>query len=308
MNTPAKFDQTALVIFVLQILIWGVNWPIMKIGLEEFSFPPFWFAFFRVSIGMTVLFAILAFMGQITRPDRRDLKIVMIVGFFQMALFLTCVNVGLLYIDAGRSSVLAYTTPLWITPASVLFLGEKLTKTRVIGVVLGLAGVMVLFNPAELDWSDHDALKGNGIMLMGAICWSISILAIRRHTWVKSTLQLSPWQMLVACVPLLIVALSFEDVGQIEWTPLSVTIILFNGVFATAFAFWSSIMVASRLPAVTTSLGFLAIPLCGVLFSNLMLNEPMTLSLTTGMLLIVASVAAVSVPWSRLRRTKPQGS
>ncbi|MFN0299917.1 MAG: EamA family transporter [Burkholderiales bacterium] len=78
--------------------------------------------------------------------------------------------------------VLAYTTPLWVMPAATLFLGERLTPRRVIGVALGLLGLAVLFNPFAFDWSDQSSVVGHGALLLAALCWAASIVHIRGHT------------------------------------------------------------------------------------------------------------------------------
>src|SRR3546814_3100576 len=66
-------------------------------------------------------------------------------------------------VGAGRSAVLAYTTPLWVTPAAIVLLGERPTAFKLLGLALGFAGVAVLFNPLGFDWADPQVLLGNGM-------------------------------------------------------------------------------------------------------------------------------------------------
>src|SRR3546814_12856468 len=114
-------------------------------------------------------------------------------------------------VGAGRSAVLAYTTPLWVTPAAIVLLGERPTAFKLLGLALGFAGVAVLFNPLGFDWADPQVLLGNGMLLAAALAWSVAILHIRAHTWDSSPLQLAPWQMLLAVPPLAILSWLTED-------------------------------------------------------------------------------------------------
>ena len=69
------------------------------------------------------------------------------------------VHWGLQYVPAGRAALLAYSTPIWVVPAAMLFLGERLTGLRVLGLLAGLGGLAVLFNPLSFDWSDGQTVR-----------------------------------------------------------------------------------------------------------------------------------------------------
>src|SRR3546814_13239354 len=84
-----------------------------------------------------------------------------------MGAFLALVNVALLHVGAGRPALLAYTPPLWVTPAAIVLLGERPTAFQLLGLAPGFAGVAVLFVPLGFDWAAHPWLLGN-CMLPGA--------------------------------------------------------------------------------------------------------------------------------------------
>ncbi len=276
------------------ILLWGANWPIMKIGLDYI--PPFWFGAIRLFLGAGILIPILLVTGRLRRPRRPDLPVLISVGLFQMAIFIALVNLGLLYIEAGRSAVLAYTTPLWVTPAAVFLLGERLTRRKTLGLVCGLGGLAVLFNPLGLDWSDRDVVLGNGLILLSALSWAVAIVHIRAHSWASSPLQLAPWQMLLAGVVLAGLAWRFADPGDIRWSGELVAILAYNGLFATAFCMWASVTVTRALPAISSSLGFLGVPVSGVLIATAGLGEKLTATLVGGLVLVMTGMALVNLP------------
>jgi drug/metabolite transporter (DMT)-like permease len=116
--------------------------------------------------------------------------------------------IGLMVIPTGRSVVLAYTTPLWVTPAAALLLRESLTPRRVIGVVVGLIGLVALFNPLTFDWSERGVVWGNLAILAAALLWAASIVHIRAHRWISTPFVLIPWETLLATLLLTPIALA----------------------------------------------------------------------------------------------------
>lgn len=275
------------------VLIWGANWPILKIGLDHAD--PVWFAVLRMVLGIASFAVVLVPTGRLKPPARADWPLVASVGLLQMAAFAALINLALTLVPAGRSAILAYTTPLWVAPGAVLFLGERPTVWRLAGLVLGLAGVAVLFNPAAFDWGDGRAWLGNGMLLAAALAWAASILHVRGHRWRGEPVELAPWQMLVALPPLVALAWVLEGPPRMDASAEFLWVAAYNGPLATAFAFWAAITVNRRLPALTVSLAFLCVPAAGLLFSTWWLGEALTASNLAGLGLISAGIAAVAL-------------
>ncbi len=291
-TTPESSGRNgAYLALLLMIVVWGCNWPIMKIGLEDIG--PLLFAFIRFVSGAVCLFAVLAFRKRLRLPGRADLPVMLSVGLGHMGLFLTLVNIALLYVPAGRSAILSYTTPLWVVPMAVLFLGERLTWRKLLGLAAGLGGLMVLFNPAGFDWSDPDTVTGNGLLLLAALIWAGVIVHVRGHSWSLSPLQLAPWQLLTGAVPVGLLALFFEHDATVTWSPSLIAVLLYNGPLASAFAFWASVHVSRTLPSISASIGFLGVPVVGYLAAAVLLGEAITLTTGGGLALIIAGVAFV---------------
>ena len=286
--------RQAAVLLAAVILLWGANWPVMKVGLE--LIPPLWFAAARVLLGAVCLFALLAARGRIRLPGRADLPVVVSISIFQIGLFLALVTIGLQYVDAGRAAILAYTTPLWVVPIAALILGERPHRAEAGALLLGLAGIGVLFNPQGFDFSDVRAVAGNAMLLAAALSWAVSIVHIRRHTWHMSPLQLMPWQMLIGGAALAIGAMITEPVSDIRWSAELVLVMAYNGPVASAFCFWAYVTVARRLPAITTALASLGVPVIGVLSSAIALGEPLSMTRVGGLSLIASAVALLTFP------------
>jgi drug/metabolite transporter (DMT)-like permease len=285
--------STAALIGAL-VLVWGLNWPAMKLILAYIS--PLWFAALRMAMGTLSLFAVVAFwMGRVRLPARADLPVVFSVGLLQMGGFLALVNLALMAVPAGRSAILAYTTPLWVLPGAIFILGERISLAKTLALLLGLAGVAVMFNPAGFDWSDGKAVAGNAYLLFAAAMWAVAIVHVKGHRWVGSPLTLAPWQMLTGLVPLTAFAWAAEGPPPVPSSAGGTLLLaLYAGPLVTAFPFWAAITATRILPAVTVSLTMLLVPVIGLLSSSLVLHERLSATTVIGLLLIVAGIAAVN--------------
>ncbi|MGE8362774.1 DMT family transporter [Pseudomonas sp.] len=285
-------------LLVLAILVWGANWPVMKSGLEHIG--PLWFAASRFALGGLCLFVVQLGTGTLRVPTRRDLPLVISVGLLQMLTFTVLGTYAMLQVDAGRSAVLAYTTPLWVVPAALLFFGERVSRRQVVGVLLGLAGVIALLNPFSLDWSDTALLKANLMLLLASLAWALCILHLRHSKGDSTAYQLAPWQMLLATVPLLALAGYFEGPFNGDGSRSLWLIALFVGPLATAFCFCAVNAASMWLSSTSMSTAMLGVPVVGLLMSSAFLGETLTADLIIGVLAIVGGIALIS--WSGRKR------
>jgi len=216
-------------LLALAVLLLGTAWPAMKIGLAGAT--PIWFAAGRAILGAVASFLLLPWLGQLRLPARRDLAIVLSVGLFQLTFFFMLANIGLGYLPAGRSAVLAYTTALWLVPLAVL-VGERVPRRRWLGVAVGLLGIVVLADPLAQDWHDSGVLAGSALLLLASLSWALAIFHARRHVWHLTPLQALPWQLLLAAVLLTLFAVLFEPQGRIAPSGGVLLSLIYLGVVA----------------------------------------------------------------------------
>ncbi len=274
---------------VTVVLAWGFTWPVNKVVLATLS--PLWAVTLRSAIATVALFALQAMSGRVTRPPRGDLPVLVSITLLHMIGFNLLASWGLGLVPTGRTVVLAYTTPLWVTPASALLLGEPLTGRRMLGVFMGLAGLVSLFNPLTFDWSDRRIVLGNLAVLLAALLWASSIVHIRAHRWISTPFVLIPWETLLTTVILTPIALATGPPPRVDWSPTFVGLLLYLGIPGTAVAYWAAAMASRHLPAVTTSLGLLATPVVSVVTATVWLGEPLTLTLVLAITLVLGGVA-----------------
>jgi drug/metabolite transporter (DMT)-like permease len=234
-------------------LVWGVHWPVAKIGLRDL--PPFTYGSLRVTTGLAVIIGVLVARRGLRLPARHDIPIVLSVGLGQMAAGIALMNLALPIVSAGRSSILVYTMPLWVGLFQLPALRAGGAGRQVGGLLIGLAGIGLLLNPLAIDWGSPGQLLGSAGLLVSAVLWAATTIHIRHHDWHGSPLDLMPWQLLVALVPLAVVALVSEAGRPINWEPTAVAAVLYSGPLATALAFWLSQSISRSLSPLATTMG-----------------------------------------------------
>ena len=286
--------RTALLLFAIVVVSWGLNWAVTKIIVH--SVAPLWATAIRTAIASLALLVVQLARREFVIPRRGDWPVILAIALLHMVAFSALVAFGLKFAPVGRSIVLGYTTPLWVVPGAALFLREPMTRARLAGTTLGLIGLGAMFNPLAFDWSNQDALLGSALILLAALCWAANILYVRAHKWVSTPFQLTFWQTLLASCVLSTLAMLFDGAPQIAWSTPLATAFFYAGIVGTALAYWAMAVVNRSLPAATTSLGILATPVIGVVVSTLALGEAIDISLLAAMAMILSGIAVGTVP------------
>ncbi|MCW0211321.1 MAG: DMT family transporter [Achromobacter sp.] len=290
MSNAALSRRNALLLLGVVVLAWGFTWVVNKLLLQYMT--PIWAAAARSIAGTAALLALGLVLRRVAWPVKADIPVILSVGLLHMGAFAALVSLGLQYVPAGRSVVLAYTTPLWVIPAAWLFLGESIGRARQAGLALGMLGLIVIFNPLAFDWHNREALAGNGLILLAALCWAANIVYVRAHRWATPPFELAFWQALLASAALSAVAFAAEGAPAVAWSADLCWLLGYAGLFGIAVAYWAAVTVNRALPAGVTSIGLLGVPVFGLLCSAVVLHEPVSASLLAGMALIVTGIAA----------------
>jgi drug/metabolite transporter (DMT)-like permease len=271
-------------VFGASALIWGVNWPIMKVAVGLMA--PLWFATARVAFGCLSAFLFLAVLDRLHWPARADWPIILSVGILQLAGAQMLIHAGLAYLPAGKSAILAYSTPLWVLPGAWAFLGERLTRASKAGLACGMAGLLILVDPMGLlaHW------RGNLLLLLASLAWAAAILHSRAHRWHLQPEHVLPWQLLVGTLVMAPIAYAVAGPVHLSLSQNLSIILLYNGPLATAFAVWGMVNAQKNLPAITSSLVFLIVPVIGLGAATWALGEEPSIAEWLGFFLIILGV------------------
>ena len=292
-GSPVHSRTAALVLLVLLSLTWGVHWVVVKQGLHYM--PPLTYGAFRMLGGLFTMVAILGVQGRIKRPPREDLPIVVSVSLLQIAAGVLIMNFALQAVPAGRSSVLVYAMPLWVALLLWLFFRQKPRRNEFLGLLLGLTGILVLVNPSVINWDVPLELAGTLALVLNGVLWAAVTIHIRRHTWRSTPLELQPWMLLIASVPIVLAALLLEQGREIQWGIPLILALLYSGPLATAFANWASQSITRSMGPIASAMGFLATPVVGLLAGAIFLHESLGLIDLAGFAMVLGGIAAASL-------------
>jgi drug/metabolite transporter (DMT)-like permease len=285
--------QLGFIALIITVFCFGTLWTAAKISIDHV--PPLWFTAGRYAIGAIFIAVVLASQGRFKLPDRADIPIILSVGGIMLGLYSSIFQNALTFIDAGRATILGYTTAIFVTPVAVLFLGERLPRLKLAGLGAAIAGFLILFSPAELDWTDKQVLIGNGLLVLCVILWSAVILHLRVHRQVSDTLSLVPWYLLVSGLVAMISAFIFEGPPVFEVSGTGWALFLYTGIVCSGIGNWGVTTAIMNLPATTSTVGLLGVPVLATIISVVFLGEILTLPLVAGLCLIVGGIAAVSM-------------
>ena len=278
------------------VILLASAWPITKAAIDAGAAPA-WFALGRAEFSALAAFAVLCAFGKVKLPVRADLPALFAVGGLQLAAFFAFTHAAVEFVPAGRTTVLSNVTTIFIVPLSLFVLHETISPRRWAATAIALVGVVVLMGPWAIDWSAPGVLRGHIFLLASAASFGSAIITLRRFPPQSSMMQLLPWCFALAALLLLPMALQHGSMGT--WPSASCWAMAYIGGLAGPLGTWCALQASRALPAMVSSVGFLATPAAGLLFSNLWLGETLGPDLLTGTAMILAGVGLAGWPERR---------
>lgn len=250
---------------------------------------PAMFTALRFTVGAITLLMV-AFFMKLGLPKKRYWKHLFLVGLLQTAAVFLLVMYGLNLVDAGKSSVLLYSMPLWSSILAVPYLKEKLTWKQLTGLFLGMIGLFIILGWDI--WSMQDALVVSGelLIILASVIWAISNIYFRLHLAALPKVQSSAYQMTFGAIALLIFAVIAEWGEPVVINASSLYDVLYSGVIASALCFTVWYLILSKINMVTATIATLLVPVFGLFFSSLLLAEKITLSVVIGAVFIIYGI------------------
>lgn len=287
-----RLPTAGFILLAAVTLFWGANWPGMKIALSEL--PVWWFRSMCLWAGAIGLLAIARLSGASLRMPRAEIGPLLLVSLFAMAGWQVCSAYGVSLMPAGRASIIAFTMPVWSAFLGAVFLKEPITRYKIAGLLLGMAGLGVLIGEDLFVFGV--APLGALFMLAAALTWAIGTVLFKKYRWSAPVSTMVGWQLAAAAVPITLVALLFEpipDLSQLSHQAILALVYVF--ALPMIFCQWAFFKVVSMFPATVASMGTLAVPVVGVYSSAIILGEPVGWHEAAALLLICAALASVLI-------------
>lgn len=294
-DAPAGSTGRALLPVAVLALVWGLNWPILKLGVSEMA--PLTFRSYTLAFAGLGLLAVARASGESIRIPRGLWSLVLLLALFNITGWNGLVLFGLQQMPAGRSAILAYTMPVWATLVSLAVLHEPIGKRKAIGLALGMSGMLLLLGDdlANLERRPFAAM----LILAAAFTWACGTVLLRKHKPSVPQNALTGWMMIVGWVPLALAAPLFDPQWLTQIPSLNRTAwfaILYNVFMAGTIAHWAWFTIARTLPVAVSSLSSLPVPVVGVFAGMLVLGERPGWPEWTALALVLAALVAVMWP------------
>ncbi|SFE48934.1 Threonine/homoserine efflux transporter RhtA [Lentibacillus persicus] len=282
----------AWLLIVMITLIWGYAWVFMKASLNFMG--PFTFSAFRFGTG-TVTLLIAVWLLKSGKPPRSMWKHLVVVGVLQTTIVFTFVMYAMQFVDAGKSSVLLYSMPLWSSIFAVKILGEKITSGKVAGLVVGMAGLITILGWDIFFVQDPAVIFGEMLIIVAAVSWAGANVYYRTRIKRMTQLQVSAYQMLFGTLGIFIATLFAEWGEPVTLNSESLFYILFTGVLASALCFTLWFVLLSVIDMITATLSTLLVPVFGLFFGWVILDEELTASIMTGSVMIIVGIGMAQI-------------
>lgn len=288
-------SRQQLVLLVLLTLVWGINWPVMKVGVT--AFPPLSFRAASMWLGLPVLAAALLVLRVPFRVQRHQWRELLWLAASNMFVWHLCMILALRSLSSGRAAILGYTMPIFSAVIGSLLFATTLAGRAWLGVAAAALGVALLL------WHELTQLAGRptGVVLalVAASTWALGTQMLRRSRLELPTLTITFWMTALTTVVMTMAAALFESTQWQLPNRAATGAILFNAVLIFGFAQAAWFVLARGLPPVASTLSVMMIPVLGVFSGAVWLGERLHWQDGAAVLLMVVAIASVLWPARR---------
>lgn len=272
-------------------LIWGSTWLFIKLGLRDL--PPFTFVGIRFLLASSILGLIIYFRKIPLPMERHDWQLIAWTGFLSFTVNYGLVFWGEQYVPSGLAALLNATMPFFGMFIAHHYLpAERITPTKIGGVVLGIAGVGLIFSN-QLNLQGTLALLASIGIVVGAFAAAYANVLIKLRGKSLDPTVLAAGQMFFGFPPLLLIGMLTEgNPVDLQWTPLAISALVYLTILGSCVAFMLYFWMLQRIQVTKALLLLLVMPLIAVTLGKLINGEELTWRILAGGACIISGVAA----------------
>jgi drug/metabolite transporter (DMT)-like permease len=288
----AKLKTKHWIVFIALGLIWSSSFLWIKIGVQEIG--PMALVAFRMLFGALTAVIIASFKGVQWPRDARTWGIFAILGPTSLAIPIFFISWGEQTIDSAVASILNATTPLFtLVIAHYLLHDDKMTIPKVIGLVMGFAGVIVLMSK-DLGSSAHNSVIGQAAVILASLFYAGSAVAARKFTQHVHGMARGALPLVTATIFMWILGPLAEKPFEFPSLPITWIAALWLGILGSGLAMIMFYYLLHEIGPTRTSLVTYLFPVGGVILGVIFLDEQLSWQLLVGTALIISSLAVVN--------------
>lgn len=281
--------------FLVQVF-YGVTFTFANDVIDGGYIKPYGFILLRL-LGATTLFWLFGFFAPKEKVAIRDYFIFIAAAFFGVALNMLTFFKGLSYTTPIHASVIMVVVPILVLIMSSLILKEKVTSLKVVGVVLGLSGALVLTLYGKSTVATDNILLGNLLVFINAVSYSVYIIIIKQLTSKYHPFTFIKWLFLFGLI--MVIPFGYTELSSVQWvtfepyTYFSVGFVILAATFGTYIL---NPLALRQLKASTVSTFLYLQPVIAGIFAILMGSDTLNTTKLIAAVLIFIGVYLVSKP------------
>ena len=291
-----------LLVFLFLCFVWGTTWIGIKVSLE--GLPPFLGASFRFSLAMVLLLLYLIINRRSIRLHKKHFWWISFSAFLMYTLDYGLIYWGEQYLSAGVTAIFFATFPLFTGIwATFLFKSEAFHFNKFAGLLLGLAGITIVFmDQLLITRFDLQVMLGGLAIILGAAGGAMAVVLVKKYLTGLNPVVLSFHQMLQGVVFLFFFGFLFESDATLDFSPRVIGAVAYLGILGSAIAFALYYWLLQNWTATTLSLIIYITPLIALVVDYLMFGEVIHLRAIIGMIIIFSGIAIVQLDRRSLQR------
>lgn len=284
-----------ILMMLVAIIVWALAFPFIKIGLKELSFINL--TIMRFLIVCIILIVIFLLKSEwFSKLQKKDIIPIFLLGFFGVMVYHFGLNYGEQTISPGAASLIIATIPVFIVILAIIFLKEKIRLKKLLGIIVALAGVIIISIWGTEDTSiEIKYIYAALAVLIAAIMGAIYTIAGKKLLERYNGLSLTVYAMLFGSLGL-IPFLSRSLIEEVSTLSINGWIaVLFLGAFSTVIGYVIWYIALEIKTASEISIYLYAIPVVSTIVSYFVFDDKITLLFILGGFLVIIGLVIVNM-------------
>jgi drug/metabolite transporter (DMT)-like permease len=275
-------------------IMWGTSYAFIKLGVE--TLPTFTLIAARLAIGLGLLMTVVVVAREALPRNPRIYGHLAVMAAVNIVIPFSLITWAELSVDSAIAAILNGAVPLIvIVLAALTFHDEPITVNRLVGVITGYVGVVILIGPGIFTALSGESEFTGEIALVGStVAYAVGAVYSRRN--IKGLRPMIPAVVQVgfAFVMVSVLALVFENPFAVAWNVEAIVAVLWLGLLGSGLAYLIMFRLLSRIGATATSQLAYLLPVVGIITGAVMLGEQVDARVLAGTGLILAGVTLVN--------------
>ncbi len=282
-----------IIVYAIACIIWGSTWMAIRISLD--SFTPFLSAGFRFLLASVFIYSLMKFKGIKIQTDKLSITLYLLMGFFSFVIPFGLVYWGEQFVPSGLASVLFAVNPFFVAIFSYYFIAsEKVGAHKIIGIVLGFAGLLVIFSE-NLIGDIPIYLPGMLAVVISAIMQGGLQVTIKKYGGNLHPLSMNLVPMIIAGVVMTLIGYFFEDMSKVEFTSSGYLSVAYLALFGSLVTFTSYYWLLKRVSVIVLSLIAFITPIIALILGWIFLSEELSARHLIGSFLVLLGVLSATL-------------